>query len=209
MSARGRSNLALSRAAWGGRVWVGASASCLVPPPPEAPHPAPDSHLCQGVTWPALRALPFSHFPHTPPSPLLWAEWAEQLTKMGRGKHFIGDFLPPDELEKFMETFKALKEGREPDYSEYKEFKLTVENIGYQMLMKMGWKEGDGLGSEGQGIKNPVNKGTTTVDGAGFGIDRPAELSKEDDEYEAFRKRMMLAYRFRPNPLNNPRRPYY
>ncbi|XP_076978178.1 SURP and G-patch domain-containing protein 1 [Tamandua tetradactyla] len=136
-------------------------------------------------------------------------EWAEQLTKMGRGKHFIGDFLPPDELEKFMETFKALKEGREPDYSEYKEFKLTVENIGYQMLMKMGWKEGDGLGSEGQGIRNPVSKGTTTVDGAGFGIDRPAELSKEDDEYEAFRKRMMLAYRFRPNPLNNPRRPYY
>uniref|UniRef100_A0A8C5KG74 SURP and G-patch domain-containing protein 1 n=1 Tax=Jaculus jaculus TaxID=51337 RepID=A0A8C5KG74_JACJA len=136
-------------------------------------------------------------------------EWAEQLTKMGRGKHFIGDFLPPDELEKFMETFKALKEGREPDYSEYKEFKLTIENIGYQMLMKMGWKEGEGLGTEGQGIKNPVNKGATTVDGAGFGIDRPAELSKEDDEYEAFRKRMMLAYRFRPNPLNNPRRPYY
>ncbi|XP_063770635.1 SURP and G-patch domain-containing protein 1 [Pseudophryne corroboree] len=136
-------------------------------------------------------------------------EWAEQLTEMGRGKHFIGDFLPPDELDKFMETFKALKEGREPDYSEYKEFKLTVENIGYQMLMKMGWKEGDGLGSDGQGIKNPVNKGSTAVDGAGFGIDRPAELSKTDDEYEAFRKRMMLAYRFRPNPLNNPRRPYY
>ncbi|NXX84189.1 SUGP1 protein, partial [Urocolius indicus] len=43
--------------------------------------------------------------------------------------------------------------------------------------------------------------GTTAVDGAGFGIDRPAELTKEDDEYEAFRKRMMLAYRFRPNPL--------
>ncbi|NXE99457.1 SUGP1 protein, partial [Menura novaehollandiae] len=53
------------------------------------------------------------------------------------------------------------------------------------------------------------SRGTTAVDGAGFGIDRPAELSKEDDEYEAFRKRMMLAYRFRPNPLNNPRRPYY
>ncbi|XP_055514394.1 SURP and G-patch domain-containing protein 1 [Leucoraja erinacea] len=136
-------------------------------------------------------------------------EWAEQLTEMGRGKHFIGDFLPPDELDKFMETFKALKEGREPDYSDYKDFKITVENIGYQMLMKMGWKEGDGLGSDGQGIKAPVPRGNTTVDGAGFGIDRPAELSKGDDEYEAFRKRMMLAYRFRPNPLNNPRRPYY
>ncbi|KAL7842313.1 hypothetical protein SRHO_G00240020 [Serrasalmus rhombeus] len=136
-------------------------------------------------------------------------EWAEQLTEMGKGKHFIGDFLPPDELEKFMETFKALKEGRDPDYSEYKEFKLTVENIGFKMLMKMGWKEGEGLGSESQGIKNPVNRGTTAVDGAGFGVDRPAELTKSDDEYDAFRKRMMLAYRFRPNPLNNPRRPYY
>ncbi|KAL2096781.1 hypothetical protein ACEWY4_005988 [Coilia grayii] len=128
-------------------------------------------------------------------------EWAEQLTEMGKGKHFIGDFLPPDELEKFMETFKALKEGRDPDYSEYKEFKLTVENIGFQMLMKMGWKEGDGLGSDGQGIKNPVHRGATAVDGAGFGVDRPAELNKGDDEYDAFRKRMMLAYRFRPNPL--------
>ncbi|KAM9440111.1 SURP and G-patch domain-containing protein 1 isoform 2-T2 [Clarias gariepinus] len=136
-------------------------------------------------------------------------EWAEQLTEMGKGKHFIGDFLPPDELEKFMETFKALKEGRDPDYSEYKEFKLTVENIGFKMLMKMGWKEGEGLGSDSQGIKNPVNRGTTAIDGAGFGVDRPAELSKNDDEYDAFRKRMMLAYRFRPNPLNNPRRPYY
>lgn len=50
-------------------------------------------------------------------------------------------------------------------------------------------------------VLSPPCRGTTTVDGAGFGIDRPAELSKEDDEYEAFRKRMMLAYRFRPNPL--------
>ncbi|NXW37115.1 SUGP1 protein, partial [Phaetusa simplex] len=124
-------------------------------------------------------------------------EWAEQLTQMGRGKHFIGDFLPPDELEKFIPPPKALK----PDYSEYKEFKLTVENIGYQMLMKMGWKEGEGLGSDGPPPKNPVSKGTTPPPGAGFGIDRPAELTKEDDEYEAFRKRMMLAYRFRPNPL--------
>lgn len=136
-------------------------------------------------------------------------EWAESLTDMGKGKHFIGDFLPPEELEKFMETFKALKEGRDPDYSEYKEFKLTVENLGFRMLMKMGWQEGDGLGSDGQGIKAPVHRGSTAVDGAGFGVDRPAELKGNDDEYDAFRKRMMLAYRFRPNPLNNPRRPYY
>ncbi|XP_014789252.1 SURP and G-patch domain-containing protein 1 isoform X2 [Octopus bimaculoides] len=136
-------------------------------------------------------------------------EWAEQLTEMNKGKHFIGDFLPPDELEKFMETYNALKEGREPDLSDYKEFKLTCENIGYQMLQRLGWQEGEGLGSESQGIKTPVNKGIQSVDGGGFGVERPANLTKDDDEYEAFRKRMMLAYRFRPNPLNNPRRPYY
>ncbi|KAL3865841.1 hypothetical protein ACJMK2_043190 [Sinanodonta woodiana] len=136
-------------------------------------------------------------------------DWADQLTTMGRGKHFIGDFLPPDELDKFMETYKALKEGREPDLSDYREFKLTCENLGYQMLQKLGWKEGEGLGSEGQGIKAPVNKGNVSVEGRGLGIERPDGLSRDDDEYDAFRKRMMLAYRFRPNPLNNPRRPYY
>ena len=32
-------------------------------------------------------------------------EWADKLTEMSEGKHFIGDFLPPDELERFMETY--------------------------------------------------------------------------------------------------------
>ena len=32
-------------------------------------------------------------------------------------------------------------------------------------------------------------------------MDRPDDVSREDDEYDAYRKRMMLAYRFRPNPL--------
>ncbi|NXI85298.1 SUGP1 protein, partial [Rhipidura dahli] len=66
-----------------------------------------------------------------------------------------------------------------------------------------------GRGSCERSLSRFSGRGTTAVDGAGFGIERPAELTKEDDEYEAFRKRMMLAYRFRPNPLNNPRRPYY
>lgn len=113
---------------------------------------------------------------------------------MGRGKHHMGDFLPPEELEKFMETFtvsvlyctnpkfiyfshskcglftvcdelfiscvcnQALKAGRTPDLSDYKQFKLTCENIGFRMMEKMGWKEGEGLGSEGQGILQPINQ---------------------------------------------------
>lgn len=29
--------------------------------------------------------------------------WAEELTRQAAGKHHIGDFLPPEELERFME----------------------------------------------------------------------------------------------------------
>lgn len=39
------------------------------------------------------------------------------------------------------------------------------------------------------------------MDGAGVGVDKPHNLTADDDEFEAYRKRMMLAYRFRPNPL--------
>nr|CAD7203887.1 unnamed protein product [Timema douglasi] len=127
--------------------------------------------------------------------------WADELTKKAEGKHHIGDFLPPDELERFMEKYTALKDGRTPDLSDYKEFKLKEDNIGFQMLQKLGWTEGQGLGSDGSGIVDPVNKASTRPDNQGLGLDRPDDVLKGDDEYDAYRKRMMLAYRFRPNPL--------
>lgn len=135
--------------------------------------------------------------------------WAEELTEQAKGKHHIGDFLPPEELENFLEKWDAVKKGRTPDLSDYKEHKITSSNIGYQMLQKLGWSEGQGLGVNGGGIVDPVNKGSVSVENAGLGQTRPDDIKSDDDEYEAYRKRMMLAYRFRPNPLNNPRRPYY
>jgi len=45
------------------------------------------------------------------------------------------------------------------------------------------------------------DRGLQSLEGQGLGTDKPADLEKDDDEFEAYRKRMMLAYRFRPNPL--------
>lgn len=130
----------------------------------------------------------------------------------GKGKHHIGDFLPADELKKFTAKVKAVK-GESSldnyDFSDYAEHKIKEDNIGYKMLQQAGWKEGMGLGSQGQGITAPVNKGRSADELGGLGEEKPGEIQREDDEFDLYRKRMMLAYRFRPNPLNNPRRPYY
>jgi len=130
-------------------------------------------------------------------------------TEAGKGMHHIGDFLPPEELTKFMNKFKALQNGEEYDDSDYVENKITNENLGFKMLERMGWSEGKGLGQEGAGITTPVGKSGTGADKKGLGVSEVHNLEAGDDEFEAYRKRMMMAYRFRPNPLNNPRRAYY
>ncbi|XP_057658879.1 SURP and G-patch domain-containing protein 1-like isoform X1 [Diorhabda carinulata] len=127
--------------------------------------------------------------------------WANELTKQAEGKHHIGDFLPAEELKKFME-----KSAKETHVSDYKEFQIREDNIGFKMLQKLGWSEGEGLGSSGMGIVEPINKGPPREHTQGLGLN---ESEEDEDEYQSYRKRMMLAYRFRPNPLNNPRRPYY
>ncbi|KAH8407266.1 hypothetical protein KR222_011793 [Zaprionus bogoriensis] len=127
--------------------------------------------------------------------------WANALTKQSEGKHHIGDFLPPEELKKFMEQYEAKKNNRQPDLSDYKEYKLKEDNIGFQMLQKLGWKEGQGLGQDGAGIVDPVNKAPQRDGNQGLGVGSVATPEDNDNEYDAYRKRMMLAYRFRPNPL--------
>lgn len=44
------------------------------------------------------------------------------------------------------------------DLSDYAKNKIDESNIGYQMLKNAGWTEGQGLGSNEDGITVPVNK---------------------------------------------------
>jgi len=85
---------------------------------------------------------------------------------------------------------------------------LNTENKGFKLLQKMGWSEGQGLGASSQGIVNPIGKSDSGGDRLGLGANT-GDVDEDDDEFDQYRKRMMLAYRFRPNPLNNPRRQYY
>ncbi|KAJ6648136.1 SURP and G-patch domain-containing protein 1 [Pseudolycoriella hygida] len=135
------------------------------------------------------------------------SRWAEALNKQAEGKHHLQHFLPPEELKKFMEKYDSKLNNCEPDISDYKEYKLKEDNIGFQMLQKLGWKQGEGLRPDG--IVDPVNKAQPRDSNQGLGVLQSSEIESSDNEYDAYRKRMMLAYRFRPNPLNNPRRAYY
>ncbi|KAL5205323.1 hypothetical protein ABZP36_033532 [Zizania latifolia] len=122
--------------------------------------------------------------------------------------HHMGDFIPQEELEKFMARCndsaaqKATKEAAE-------KAKIQADNIGHKLLSKMGWKEGEGLGSERSGRADPVMAGDVKKDHLGVGAVQVGEVTSEDDIYEQYKKRMMLGYRYRPNPLNNPRKAYY
>lgn len=45
-----------------------------------------------------------------------------------------------------------------PDFSDYKEHKLEESNIGFKLLQKAGWEEGQGLGEKADGITAPINQ---------------------------------------------------
>ncbi|KAK4591815.1 hypothetical protein RGQ29_016316 [Quercus rubra] len=122
--------------------------------------------------------------------------------------HHMGDYIPQDELEKFLAACndaaaqKAAKEAAE-------RAKIQADNVGHRLLSKMGWKEGEGLGSSKSGIADPIMAGNVKIDNLGVGAHNPGDVTPEDDIYEQYKKRMMLGYRYRPNPLNNPRKAYY
>ncbi|XP_023004538.1 SURP and G-patch domain-containing protein 1-like protein [Cucurbita maxima] len=130
------------------------------------------------------------------------------LQASGKRGHHMGDFIPDEELEKFLATCNdasARKFSREAA----DKAKIQADNVGHRLLSKMGWKEGEGLGSSKSGISDPIMAGDVKMNNLGVGAHQPGEVTPEDDIYEQYKKRMMLGYRYRPNPLNNPRKAYY
>ncbi|XP_069818357.1 SURP and G-patch domain-containing protein 2 [Dendropsophus ebraccatus] len=74
---------------------------------------------------------------------------------------------------------------------EFANKKITQQNVGFQMLSKMGWQEGEGLGSRGLGIKNPINVGAVS---AGEGLGSKEKKAGNSTNFDAFRQRMIQMY---------------
>ncbi|XP_008578384.1 PREDICTED: SURP and G-patch domain-containing protein 2-like [Galeopterus variegatus] len=86
---------------------------------------------------------------------------------------------------------RPMSKKKKPKDFDFAQQKLTDKNLGFQMLQKMGWKEGHGLGSRGKGIREPVSVGTSS-EGEGLGADGQEH---KEDTFDVFRQRMMQMYR--------------
>lgn len=72
--------------------------------------------------------------------------------------YYLSSFIQINCFDYCLEQYQAVKEGRQLDQSDYQEFKIQQDNIGFKMLQKMGWTDGQGLGASGEGITAPINK---------------------------------------------------
>ncbi|KAM4708670.1 SURP and G-patch domain-containing protein 2-like isoform 1-T2 [Discoglossus pictus] len=89
---------------------------------------------------------------------------------------------------------RGTNKRKKPVDLEFANKKLTKQNVGFQMLNRMGWKEGQGLGSSGSGIKNPI-KVVSVSAGEGLGMEEREAAESSEDNFDAFRQRMIKMYR--------------
>lgn len=131
---------------------------------------------------------------------------AAQQQELESEKHHIGDHIPTTVLKDW--EAKAGGQQGAGTLGRFENQRLTQQNKGFQMLSKMGWNGSSGLGRGGSGIVNPVSPAVKNNDG-GVGQAKPWDPSPDDDPFTLYKKKMMLSYQHRPNPLRNPRKAYY
>ncbi|KAL5265129.1 hypothetical protein ACHWQZ_G006015 [Mnemiopsis leidyi] len=98
-----------------------------------------------------------------------------------------------------------IRDRRSPTPPSFGSYPVNVEqqlgddNIGAQMLKKMGWESGKGLGAKGTGIVEPIKADTSNVKDFKLGI------GVSSDRFEEFRKRKSYTYN-RPPPRGGGRK---
>eukprot|EP01084_Bolivina_argentea_P319816 554759_1 len=126
-------------------------------------------------------------------------ERSNQMSIFNGGKsHHIGHYLPEDQLNNFNNKYKSYQP-------------LNNQNKGHAMLKKLGWNEGQGLGKNKQGQIKPVSSiiNNNNNNNGNNITQKPWDPTPGDNQYDLYKKKMMLSYRYRPNPLGNPRKDYY
>lgn len=107
------------------------------------------------------------------------------------------DFIPKEELAKVLAK-SGTKEGIAQAEAIEAASRIQSDNIGHKLLSQMGWKEGEGLGATGSGVAAPVSASSDFGgDKRGLGAEDHTAVQQGDDEFEVYRKRMMLGYKHR------------
>lgn len=79
------------------------------------------------------------------------------------------------------------------------ESSIGADNVGHKLLQKMGWQQGKGIGAKGDGRTAPVAPGASAAaagNNLGLGAEAHGAVKEDDDPFEAYRKRMMLGYKW-------------
>mmetsp|Transcript_7821 Transcript_7821/g.22280 ORF Transcript_7821/g.22280 Transcript_7821/m.22280 type:complete len:235 (-) Transcript_7821:132-836(-) len=126
----------------------------------------------------------------------------------GSRGHHMSDFIPKEEMDRFLAK-QGDPAAKARVAAQELASRIGADNKGHQMMQKMGWTDGAGLGASQVGMANPISAGEVKQDNLGIGAATTHEVGEADDIYEAYKKRMMLGYKHRPNPLGNPRKQYY
>lgn len=135
-------------------------------------------------------------------------EKAKTASGGGGGRH-IGDFLPQSEFNRLLAKARPHTPGEQVFLDEDRPA-IGADNIGYQILQRIGWDKDKGLGASRQGRRTPV-AAAGQQQPLGIGARASGAVAPEpgDDPFTLYKKRMALSYRHRPNPNNAPRTPYW